>query len=123
VIAYRLGPEGIRERTVLAQGISELLWPRDGQYAVHDLDADGQPEIWFTNAEGGLWRIDPSPAPAVKRIAQVKGGFGPIAGAPSTAQTPTALFIAMGRTVLRLTAISPSSPSVSVPPRLRASSR
>jgi hypothetical protein len=39
VIAYRLGPEGIRERTVLAQGISELLWPRDGQYAVHDLDA------------------------------------------------------------------------------------
>ena len=102
VVRYRLGPEGVRERTVLAEGTGNLYWPMDGQMAIMDLDRDGHPEIWFSNTAGGLWRYDESRSPAMKRIAQIKGAFGPIAPAPATPQNPPALLVAMGRSVLRL---------------------
>jgi hypothetical protein len=102
VIRYRLGPGGIRERTVLAQGTGELFWPKDGQMAVMDLDADGHPEIWFANTAGGLWRFDESQSPTMTRIAQVKGEFGPITPAPATPSSPRSLLVGLGRSVLRL---------------------
>jgi hypothetical protein len=102
VIRYSLGPRGIRERTVVAQGTGELFWPKDGQMALMDLDGNGHPEIWFANTAGGLWRFDASRSPAMVRIAQIKGEFGPITPAPATPLIPPALLVAMGRSVLRL---------------------
>jgi hypothetical protein len=102
VIRYRLGAEGVRERTVIAQGTGELFWPKDGQIAVMDLDGDGRPEVWFANTAGGLWCLDATGARAPARIAQVKGEFGPIAAAAATPSTPPALLIGLGRSVFRL---------------------
>jgi hypothetical protein len=102
VIRYRLGPDRVRERTVLAQGTGGLFWPKDGQIAVMDLDGDGHPEIWFANNAGGLWRFDASQTPALARVAQIKGAFGPIAAAHATPLTPPALLVGLGRSVLRL---------------------
>jgi hypothetical protein len=102
VVRYRLGPEGIRSRTVLAQGTGELFWPKDGQMTVMDLDGDGYPEIWFANTAGGLWRYDDSHSPPLARIVQIQGEFGPIAPAPATPLTPPALLVAWGRSVLKV---------------------
>jgi hypothetical protein len=113
VVRYRLGPGCIRERTVLAQGTGELFWPKDGQMAVMDLDGNGHPEIWFANTAGGLWRFEASPTPAMVRIAQIKGAFGPIAAAPATPLTPPSLLVALDRSVLRLTKDpAPTRPSI-----------
>jgi hypothetical protein len=103
VIRYRLGPGCIRERTVIGRGTGELYWPRDGQIAVMDLDGDGSREVWFANTAGGLWRLDATQSWAPLRVAQVKGGFGPIAAAAATPTTPAALLVGLGPSVLRLT--------------------
>jgi hypothetical protein len=103
IVRYRLGPGCVRERTVLGQGTSELFWPKDGQMAVMDLDGNGHPEIWFANTAGGLWRCEASPRPAMVRIAQIKGEFGPITPAPATPTAPACLLVALGRSILRLT--------------------
>jgi FG-GAP repeat len=103
VIRYRLGPEGVRERTVLALGTKASLWPCDGQMALMDMDEDGHPELWFVNGTGTLWRHDESQSEPLVRIAQVEGRFGPIAAAPATSKTPPALLLGWGRSVLRLT--------------------
>lgn len=110
VVRYRLGSEGVRERTVLAHGTGELFWPKDGQMALMDLDEDGHPEIWFANTAGGLWRFDASQSPPLKRIAQINGEFGPIAPSPATPLTPPALLVTWGRTVLKLVKIPVSTP-------------
>jgi hypothetical protein len=102
VVRYRLGPGCIRERVVIAQGTSELYWPKDGQIAVMDLDGDGGHEVWFANTAGGLWRLDPTRSLAPERIVQIKGGFGPIAAAVATPSTPAALLVGLGQSVLRL---------------------
>jgi hypothetical protein len=102
VVRYRLGPGCIRERTTITQGTSELFWPKDGQIAVMDLEDDGHSEVWFANTAGELWRLDATQSPALARVAQIKGGFGPITAAPATHSTPAALLVGLGRSVLRL---------------------
>jgi hypothetical protein len=102
VVRYRLGADCIRERTVLAQGTGGLAWPRDGQITVMDLDGNGHSEIWFANTAGELWCIDATQSPALARIAQINGEFGPIAAAAATPATPPALLAGLGRSVLRL---------------------
>jgi hypothetical protein len=116
VIRYRLGPETVRERTVLAQGTVDLFWPNDNQMTVLDLDSDGHPEVWFANTAGGLWRYDESGSPPMARIAQVRGEFGPIAVAPPTPFQGPTLLVALGRSVLQLVKDpAPPRPSSRVP--------
>ncbi len=103
IVRYRLAPEGVRERTVLAHGTSGIYWPKDGQIALMDLDGDGRREVWFANSAGGLWCIDGARGSAPVRIAQIKGEFGPIAASPATPLTPAALLIGLGRSILSLT--------------------
>jgi hypothetical protein len=105
----------IRERMVIAQGTGELYRPKDGQIAMMDLDGDGCPEVWFANTARGLWRLDATRSQASARIAQIRGGFGPIAAATATASTPAAPLVGLGRWVLRL--IKHPAPMSSPAPR------
>ena len=76
-IGRESGPEGVRERSVLSAGTSDLFWPKDGQIAIIDLDRDGHPEIWFANEAGDLWQFDPTRSPGltcISRTTEVSSG-------------------------------------------------
>jgi hypothetical protein len=102
VIRYRLSASGVQSRRVVTRGAAAALWPSDGQFAVGDLDGNGQNEVWFATHSGELWRYDESESELPRRICSIDGGIGPIAvGRVTNAPRPT-LFLGSGRRLLRL---------------------
>ena len=108
IIRYRLGPEGVRRRTVLTQGDAKQLWPQDGQSALWDMDGDGRPEVWFATSAGSVWNFDPARETGLVRVLHLDGGIGPIAGVRDPMTNKPVLLLGRDRAVLRL---EPSGPA------------
>lgn len=100
-VRYRLGPEGVREREVLARGDAPSLWPKDGQTVLADLDQDGRTEVWFATDLGNLWRYDPSRPGVLSRVLEVPSGIGPIIRSTAPNGKPC-LLLGIERRVVRL---------------------
>jgi hypothetical protein len=82
LISYRLGADGVFDRTEWGIGQAAGLWPRDGQMTLVDADQNGTPELWFATSAGKLWRLGPEQQPALFRVGQVDRDLGPIAASP-----------------------------------------
>ena len=110
VIRYRLGPDGIRERTVLAKGPAARLWSDDGQFTTGDLDGDGRAEVWFGTQGGQLWRYAPAVSPKLERVAIFKDSLGPIAIGPDfmVGKLRPALFLGWKTSIFRLDSPPPA---------------
>jgi hypothetical protein len=102
VIQYRLDSDGVSERTVIARGDAEQLWPRDGQMALADVDQDGEMEVWFAAAIGNVWRYQPNQSPAVTQVCFSPGGAGPLAANTPKNGLPSCVYLGSGRSVVRL---------------------
>lgn len=101
-VRYRLEPGTAPQRTVIAEGPADTLWPEDGQTALADLDGDGRPELFFASKSGSLYRYEPTAGRVPERILKIRAAIGPIsAGALPNTLRP-ALFFGWGRELLRL---------------------
>ena len=105
MISYRIGPEGVLSRQLIAKGHAIDLQPDDGQFQVADLDRDGQPEVWFSTGSGTLMRYTPGSIKPLERILKLDGGIGPITVGPRTKTGERFLYMGWGQyvTVLKPT--------------------
>jgi hypothetical protein len=107
VVRYRLGADGLRDRTEITRGDASELWPLDGQMVVADIDDDGAPEVWFVTSAGNLWRYEPNQSPSATQVCVIGGLGGPlVASIPEDGRQ--CLYVGRDRSVLRVN--SSSSP-------------
>jgi hypothetical protein len=102
VFRYRFGPDGLRQRELVARGLAASLWPIDGQMTLADMDRDGNVEAWFATVSGNLWRYDYARSPRLSCVAAVPCGIGPIAATPTALKTGQKLYIGCANHVLEL---------------------
>ena len=104
MVRYLLGPDGVTERTEIAQGDSGELWPVDVQMALADMDRDGHSEVWFATTSGRLWRYDPARDPSPTHVCTIQAGLGPIAPGFLGEGGRPLLYLGSRKAVLRLEA-------------------
>lgn len=108
MIAYELGPEGVRTRTVVAQASSSDLWPDDGHFTTGDLDGDGRTEVWFAAGGGQIWRYAPeglsstASSEALTLVARFHTAIGAIAIGPDLMTARQRLYLGCGKSILSL---------------------
>ena len=102
IIRYRLGPDGVLDREQVARGDAALLWPRDGQMTMVDLNQDAQPEVWFATGSGNLWRYDRNQEQQLTQAAYLRGEVGPIAAGTTGLDRCPCLYIGCDRLVLEV---------------------
>jgi hypothetical protein len=108
-VVVGVATEGLRERTVVARGDADQLWPRDGQMALADIDQDGNVEVWFVACSGNLWRYQPNHSPSVTHVSEIHGLAGPIVASRPGTRNPPCLYLSCDRSVLRLQSTSEHS--------------
>jgi hypothetical protein len=102
MIRYRLGPDGLRQRTEIICGDADQLWPHDGQMALADIDQDGNIEAWFSTYTGNLWRYQPNQAPPATQLCAIVDKLGPLVASALDNSKPACLYLGSGRSVLRV---------------------
>jgi hypothetical protein len=115
MISYRLGPEGVRSRTVLAQGPASDLWPDDGDFVAGDLDGDGRTELWFATGSSSLWRYAPESTGATTSaatptlVARFHEPIKALAFGPDIMTRRARLYIGHGRSIAALLPAHPGA--------------
>lgn len=115
LIAYQLGPEGVRTRTVVAHAPASDLWADDGHFTTGDLDGDGRTEIWFASGGGLLWQYAPeglsskASSAALSLVARFHGSVGALAIGPDTFTTCHRLYLGCGKSILSLRPAHPKA--------------